>query len=366
MNFSQTEAQKAVGDLAKQIFKDKVSPDTLKAVEASASGWDEGLWKQLGQAGLLGTAIPEDCGGSGEGFLELCALIEQAGAALAPVPLWPCLTLGALPIATWGTDAQRQRYLPRVAEGTAILTAAIHEPANPDPYAPTTTATRDGASWRITGEKTAVPAAHLADRVLVAARTGDGVALFLVDPHADGVALERQVATTGEPLYQMTLANARVSADDDVIAVDYELYLQHAEAALCAMELGVARRALIMTAKYTSERQQFGKPIGSFQAVGQRAADAYIDVEAIKLTTWEAAWRLSAGLPAADAVARAKYFAAEAGHRVVYAAQHLHGGMGFDLDYPLGRYYTRSKQIELTLGSGTVQLARIGRALAAE
>ena len=208
---------------------------------------------------------------------------------------------------------------------------------------------------------------HLAERVLVAAKTSEtDVALFLVDPSSDGVALKRQIATTGEPVFEMTLANARVSADDDVVAVDYALYLQHAEAALCAMELGVVRRALIMTAQYTSERKQFDKPIGTFQAVAQRAADAYIDVEAIKLTSWEAAWRLGAGLPAADAVARAKYFAADAGHRVVYAAQHLHGGMGFDLDYPLGRYYTRSKQIELTLGSATAQLERIGRALAAE
>jgi alkylation response protein AidB-like acyl-CoA dehydrogenase len=130
------------------------------------------------------------------------------------------------------------------------------------------------------------------------------------------------------------------------------------------MELGIAGRALKTTATYTSSRQQFERPIATFQAVAQRAADAFIDVESIRVTTWRAAWRLAEKLPAGEAVAIAKLFAAEAGHRVVYAAQHLHGGMGFDVEYPLYRYYLRSKQIELTLGSASVHLARLGRDLA--
>src|SRR5437773_1872882 len=123
-------------------------------------------------------------------------------------------------------------------------------------------------------------------------------------------------------------------------------------------------RRLRVTAEYTVRREQFDRPIASFQAVHQRAADAYIDVEAIRLTTWQAAWRLAAGLPASAAVAVAKFWASEAAHRVVYAAQHLHGGIGVDVDYPLHRYYLWSKQIELTLGSGTRQLARLGADLA--
>ncbi len=140
--------------------------------------------------------------------------------------------------------------------------------------------------------------------------------------------------------------------------------VEHATVGLCALELGVAERALRTTATYTSSRQQFDRPIATFQAVAQRAADAYIDVEAIRLTLWKAAFRLDAGLPAAEAVSVAKLYAAEAGHRVVYAAQHLHGGMGFDTDYPLYRHYLWSKQIELTLGSASVHLARLGAAIA--
>jgi alkylation response protein AidB-like acyl-CoA dehydrogenase len=131
------------------------------------------------------------------------------------------------------------------------------------------------------------------------------------------------------------------------------------------MELGAAERALRMTAKYTSERKQFGKVIATFQAVAQRAADAYIDVEAIRLTTWQAVWRLAEKLPARRELSIAKYWASEGGHRACYAAQHLHGGIGVDKDYPLHRYYLLSKRIELTLGGAQEHLARVGAMLAA-
>jgi alkylation response protein AidB-like acyl-CoA dehydrogenase len=131
------------------------------------------------------------------------------------------------------------------------------------------------------------------------------------------------------------------------------------------MEIGVAERALRMTAEYTSTREQFGKPIAKFQAVAQRAADAFIDVEVIRWTVWQAIWRLAEGLPAKQEVSIAKFWVGEGGHRVVYAAQHLHGGIGVDLDYPLYRSYLWSKQIELTLGSATQHLVRLGNDMAA-
>ena len=145
-----------------------------------------------------------------------------------------------------------------------------------------------------------------------------------------------------------------------------EWLLDRALLGVCALELGVAERALRITAQYTTERRQFDRPIGSFQAVQQRAADAWIDVEAIRLTAWQAAWRLAQGLPAREELLVAKFWAAEAGHRITYAAQHLHGGIGVDVDYPIHRYYLWSKALELTLGSGARQLARLGEAIAAE
>ena len=370
MDFSFTEAQKAVADLSRKIFAERVTPAALKAVEAEGDWFFRKLWADLAAAGLLGTAIPEEHGGSGHGLRELCALLVEAGAAVAPIPLWPVLFLGALPVAHLGTPEQKQRWLPGVAAGEILLTAAFAEENATDPAKPETTATRQGDRWSLQGTKICVPAAHLSARVLVPARTAEGeVGLFLVDPTAAGVSLERQINTTGEPQSRMTIAGALVDDADVLVAPTRDgaalaWILDRAALGLCALELGVAERALRITATYTSSRKQFDRPIATFQAVAQRAADAYIDVEAIRLTMWKAAFRLDAGLPAAEAVAVAKVWAAEGGHRVVYAAQHLHGGMGFDTDYPLYRHYLWSKQLELTLGPASVHLARLGAALA--
>jgi 3-oxocholest-4-en-26-oyl-CoA dehydrogenase beta subunit len=370
MDFALDETQKAVSDLAKKIFAQRLGADVLKKVGGDESRFLRPLWNELAAAGLLGTAIPEIDGGSGHDFPALCALLEQAGGAVAPLPLFATLALAALPIAEFGSAELRQRLLPGVARGEVILTAALTEAGSDDPARPTVSALRDKAGWVLRGSKICVPAAHLAERIIVPARTTEGaVGIFLVDPRASGVKIARQVTTTGEPLGELSLSDARVNHEDvlghpergsDVLA----WLVPRATVALCAMELGVADRALRMTAEYTTNRRQFDRPIATFQAVAQRAADAYIDVEAIRVATWHAAYRLSAGLPANEAVAIAKFFACEAGHRVVYAAQHLHGGIGFDLDYPLHRYYLWSKQIELTLGSAATHLARLGAELA--
>ncbi|HYY06443.1 MAG TPA: acyl-CoA dehydrogenase family protein [Candidatus Limnocylindria bacterium] len=365
MDFALSPEQEALRELARRILADHATHERLKLVEAGADWFDRAAWEALAGARLLGTAIPEESGGSGLGFLELCLLLEEMGRAVAPVPAWPTLVLGALPLARFGTRAQRAAFLPGVASGEVVLTAALVEPEAEDPLHPTTAARRDGTRWRLDGAKTCVPAAHLAARVLVPARTAAGAAaLFLVDPRGAGVRVERQTATNREPLGHLTLA----AADGEELpggAAALAWLVEHATVGLCALQVGVTDRALRMTAEYTTGREQFGRPIASFQAVQQRAADAYIDAEAIRLTTWQAAWRLAADRPASTEVAIAKFWASEAAHRVVYAAQHLHGGIGVDVDYPLHRYYLWSKQIELTLGSGTRQLARLGAQLAA-
>jgi len=260
--------------------------------------------------------------------------------------------------------------LPDVVEGRLIMTAALLDEGARDPHALSTTASHDGGDWRLDGTKSFVPAATLAGRILVSARTTDGdPALFLVDAGADGIDLEAVATTTGEYQYRLALGGTHVEARDVLgrpgdgrAMIDW--IVERTLAGLCAMELGVAERALQMTAEYTSERKQFGKAIATFQAVAQRAADAYIDVEAIRLATLQAVWRLATGLPATREVAIAKFWAAEGGHRACYAAQHLHGGIGVDTDYPLHHYYLMSRQIELTLGAAHAQLARLGTMLA--
>jgi alkylation response protein AidB-like acyl-CoA dehydrogenase len=367
MDFSFSPEQEALRDLARRILSDRLTDARRRAVEADPDWFDREAWAELARAKLLGVALPEEYGGGGLGFVELCLLLEAVGWTVAPLPAVPTL-VGALPIAAFGTVAQKRRWLPAVAAGESVLTAALVDSGADDAARPATRAVRDGAGWRLEGSKAFVPFAHLAERILVPARTEAGVAVFLLDPQAPGVGRERLVTTSGEPQCMLGMAGAAVGADDllgdpDEGGALVTWLAERAVVGLCAVQAGVTARALAMTAEYTSKREQFGKPIATFQAVGQRAADAYIDVEAIRWTMWQAAWRLAEGLPAAEEAAVAKFWGSEAGHRVVYACTHLHGGMGVDLDYPLHRYYLWSKQFELTLGSAERQLLRLGAAL---
>ncbi len=370
MDFSLGEVERAVGELARKIFRERVTPASLTLTEADPDRFDRGLWKDLATADLLGTALPESAGGSDQGFLATCALLVEAGAAVAPVPLWSTIVLGAMPIARFGTNDQQRRWLAGVVTGETILTAALAETGLEDASEPGTRARQEGDAWVLDGIKISVPAAHLAKRMLVTARTEKGeLGVFVVEPSARGVHLERQLATTGEPWFRVTLDGVRVAPGDVLGEVGrggeiVEWLVARAVVGLCALELGISERALQMTAEYTTSRQQFERPIATFQAVAQRAADAYINVEAIRVSMWQAAWRLASDLPASREIAIAKYWACEGGHHVTYAAQHLHGGMGFDLDYPLHRYYTSSKQIELTLGAASAHIARLGAELA--
>jgi 3-oxocholest-4-en-26-oyl-CoA dehydrogenase beta subunit len=366
VDFSFSEDQEALRALAREILAAEAQHERLRAVSASEERIDRALLGKLAKANLLGVAIPEAYGGSGLGITALCLLLEEVGRAVAPVPVFPSLVLGALPIARFGSEAQRERLLPRVASGETILTAALVESGGSQARAE-----RDGDGWRLSGTRPFVPAAHVAERILVPARTGEGaLGVFLVDPAAPGASLERVEMTHEEIHPTLTLREARVAASDvlgdpqrgaEVLA----WLRERALLGLCAVQLGVAARALEMTASYTIERQQFDRPIGSFQAVHQRAGDAYVDLQAMKLSTWRALHRVSREEPAGEALAIAKYWAAEGGARITYAAQHLHGGIGVDVDYPLHRYYLWARFIGITLGSGSEQLAELGAALAA-
>jgi alkylation response protein AidB-like acyl-CoA dehydrogenase len=372
MDFGLTEEQEATRDLARQILSDRSTHERLKEIEAGGDGFDRDTWAELAKAGLLGIALPEDAGGSGLGFVALCQLLEEIGRTVSPVPVLPTVVLGALPIATFGTDAQRQQHLPGVVEGDTVLTAALVETGT-DPLHPTTTARPDGDGWRVDGVKTLVPAGLIADRILVPAAAGDdgAIVVLIVDPNANGVTRERQDTTSGIPQARIELDGVQVDAGDvlgdaESGAAIVDWMVERANAAMCAVATGVCEQALQMTAEYTKTREQFERPIATFQAVGQRAADAYIDTEAIRLTALQAAWRLEEGLPAAAEVAVAKFWAADGGQRVVHAAQHLHGGIGVDRDYPLHRYFLWAKELELTLGGATPQLLTLGAILAAE
>jgi alkylation response protein AidB-like acyl-CoA dehydrogenase len=370
MNFGFSEEQTMLRKLAREILEQEVTPERRKRIEASSEGFDRELWSRLAEANLLGLAVPEEFGGMGFGFLELVTLLEEVGRTVAPVPVLAALVLGGLPLARFGTGAQRERWLGRLATGEAILSAGLVDADSDEPEAPALRARPRDSGYVLDGRKRFVPFAAYADRLLVPAQSPDGVGIFLVDPAADGVELTRHESSVGEPGFDLVLAGARVGADErlggdeaDGRAIARWLY-EHALVATSAVQVGVSERALEITAGYVREREQFGVPIGSFQAVQHRCADAFIDVEAIRWCTWRAAWRLAEGLPAAREAAVAKFWAAEAGSRIADAAQHLHGGIGVDVDYPIHRYFLWSKSLELGLGSATPQLAWLGRDMA--
>jgi alkylation response protein AidB-like acyl-CoA dehydrogenase len=371
MDFSFSEEQDAVKELAAQILDGQLGNDALKAFDKTDEPYDAGTWAEFAKAGLLGIALPESGGGAGLGFTEVALVLEQIGRAAAPVPYRATVVLGARPIAEFGTDAQKDALLPGVVEGESLLTAALVE-FGTSPGKPSTTARPEGDGWRLDGSKLCVPIGLQADRILVPAATGEGtVGVFIVDPSATGVSQEALLTTSGQPETRLDLDGVIVGAGDvlgdpTAGAAIVEWMVEHATAAGCAAAIGVCAEALRLTAEYTKTREQFERPIATFQAVGQRAADAYIDTEAVRLTAWQAVWRLDQGLPATEAVAIAKFWTAEGGQRVVHAAQHLHGGMGVDRDYPLHRYFLWAKQIELTLGGGTQHLLELGKILADE
>jgi alkylation response protein AidB-like acyl-CoA dehydrogenase len=355
MDFSFSTDQQGLKTLATKAFADKRTADP------------EAVWGELARAGLLGVALPADHGGSGLGVLELCLVLEQAGRAATPAPL-PAVLAGAAAIAQFGTPALAEQLLPGVISGEQLISIALYEVGG-EPERPATRAERDGSGWKLEGVKIAVPALARAATVIVPARLPDGTTgLFLVAPNAAGVRRDRETTTDDATLHQLTLTGVHVT-DADQLAPNrgdaaLAWLLDRVTISLCAFELGIAQKQLEMTAEYAVRRKQFGKPIGTFQAVAQRAADMHIDVESMRLTVWQAAFLLAEGRSAAAELATAAFWAAEAGPRIAVGAQHIHGGMGFDRGYPLYRYFLAAKRLELELGGANRALARLGATLA--
>jgi alkylation response protein AidB-like acyl-CoA dehydrogenase len=362
MDYSFTEEQEATGQLATQILTDRSTHERLRELErADGARMDRELWATLAESGLLGIALPESVGGAGLGLVELGRILEAAGKTAAAVPLWETLGLGVLPIAEFGSPEVQSQWLSGVADGSVVLTAAWHEEGG-DPLVPTAAAKESGGAWTITGHKSCVPAAQIADAIVVPASADGTPALFVVA--TSDVTLTPLLTTSGSPDASVELSGAPatlLATGADAVAWAYE----RAVATQCAVSLGNAEAMLDLTASYTKERKQFDVPIATFQAVGHRAADCYIDTEGIRLTCWQALTRLAEGLPATAEVSVAKFWSAWAGQRITLAAAHLHGGVGVDRDYALARHYTKAKELELQLGGATQHLLRIGDVIAA-
>jgi alkylation response protein AidB-like acyl-CoA dehydrogenase len=371
MDFSFSDDQNAIRDLAGQIFGDRASDEFLLTFSRTAETYDEQLWQTLAEQGLLGIAVPESAGGSGLGLIELCLVLEEQGRRVAPVPLHASLVLGGLPITEFGSEEQRQRWLPALASGQARFSAAIADRCMNAALASTVSAEARDAGWVLNGRKAMVPDGAVAQFILVPVEDADGrCSVVVVDTAAEGARLEpAPVGISGERAAHLTLENVLVDGDCVLGGAGQggeilEWLEQRANIGHCALQVGVTEAAMRRTAEYVSERKQFGVPLGSFQALAMRMADSYIDVEAIRSTYWLALWRLSEGLDARAEVRAAKWWACDAAHRVTATSQHLHGGMGADVEYPIHRFFLLAKQITYSLGSASHQLERLGQLLA--
>ncbi len=371
MDFSFSEEQTDIRNLAQQIFNDYCKPERLKKLEQAGEYFDRELWTALCKAGLSGVAIDEAQGGMGYDFESLCILLEEAGRSVAKVALIPVLVGSALPVQKFASAQRKQQLLPGLASGEKLLTWARIEPGNSDALRPSMIARSEGDEWLLSGRKHCVPLAELADHILLAARTEAGdVLIVLVDRTQKGLSVQPQVVTSGETYFDLEFDALRIS-DVQILArgATAEQWLVYTErryqTALCAMAVGLCDRMMRMTASYTSEREQFGRAVATFQAVGHRMADCFKDVECLRLTTQQAIFQLNVESESVeDAVTVAKIWCGDVCHRVSQAAQHCHGGIGVDRDYSLFRYCLMARQIELTAGSTAALTQALGDKIA--
>jgi alkylation response protein AidB-like acyl-CoA dehydrogenase len=378
VDFTFTDAQQAAAEAARAVFADVAPeggvPSPALGVEPVASDIDRELWHRLAKSDLLGIALQEGYGGAGLDEIAWCLVLRESARVLARVPL---LETGAaaLAVQAFGPEELRRRLLPEIASGRLLLGVAAHGRSGHEPADRAVTAEPVPGGWSLTGEQTGVAWAPVMDLVLVPARGPEGTVLLLVDPRGAGVTLERQVSTNGELAGRLAFDGAVVesrwqlgpAAADGANWRAVRAWLIVGVAALC---LGLGAAALRMTSSYASKREQFGHPIATFQAVAVQSADRYIDLRAMEVTLWQAAWRVAHGgdladrLPLEADLATAKIWSAEGVRAVASTAQHLHGGIGADLDYPLHRYHAWAKHLELTLGPAAAFEQELGDLLA--
>lgn len=361
MDFTPTEASVDLGGLVRTITESVVTPDHQRVLDRLDERFDRDLWAKLIEADILSTAAPESLGGGGFGVLEQGSVLTALGRQLAAVPYLESAVLASGALAKFGSGALQQDWAVPAINGTKILTVALDGEMGQGPVQ----AQVDGAGFRLTGSRTQVAYGPVADAFLVPAETEGATMVFLVAKDDPAVTLST-LDTTGHgavghlDLGGTTIDASRVIGDAEVL----DWLTVQAALGRTAFQLGVLERALELTAVYAREREQFDRPIGSFQAVSARLADGYIDVKALRSTLTQAAWRVSEDLPATLDVASAAFWAADAGHRVAHTAVHVHGGVGIDMDHPIHRYFLAAKQTEFAIGGATGQLLRIGRELA--
>ncbi len=375
MDFSLSEEQEMLKKSARDFLDEKCKKTLVKEMAKDERGYPPALWQEMAGLGWLGLVFPEKTGGSGMSFLDLAVLLEETGRACLPGPFFTSVVLGGLTILDAGTEAQKQAYLPGIANGDTIVTMAITEQeAAYDAADIQVKAVKSGSDFVINGTKLFVPDAHVADQIICAVRTKtsgkseDGISMFLVDRKSPGITCQALKTIAGDKQFEVVFDKVKVPAERLLGTLDQGWPLvrravERAAAARCCEMVGIMQKALEITVAYAKDRKQFSKPIGSFQAVQHHCANMASDVDGARFSTYQAAWKISEGLEASVEVAVAKAWMSEAFNRVITLAHQVHGAIGCTIDHELQYYTKRGKEGELTYGDGDFYRETVARSM---
>jgi alkylation response protein AidB-like acyl-CoA dehydrogenase len=375
MDLSLTEEQQLLQDSARDFLRQECPSTHVRAMEEDEIGYSSEMWKKTADLGWAGLMFPEQYGGSGYSFVELCVLMEEFGRALLPSPFHSTVLTFGLPILFGGNDAQKQRYLPAIAAGNFLGTLALTEPsASFEPSGISVRADSHVKGFVINGTKLFVLNAHTATELLVAVRTKDsgspenGISLLLVPSQVPGVEITPLQTIAADRQCEVEFHHVTVGTDA-LLGPLHEGWpllkktLDYATVAKCAEMVGIAQVAFDMAVDYAKNRVQFGRPIGSFQAIKHKCADMVIDVDGSRFITYRAAWCLTQGLDAIKEIAMAKAWTSDACRRVCAQAHQIHGGIGFTKEYDLQLYFRRAKQGEVFYGDADLHREVVAQAI---
>lgn len=360
MDFSLSEDQRAIAEMADGLFRDNCSDEQMRDYDLAAKPFMDDVWQTCIDTGLHALAIPEEFGGSGLGMTELFCVLQAQGASLAQVPVWEH-QLAACCLAEFAAE-QHTALIEQAASAESLLAVAVS--GLNSSLGIDLQLKKSGADFTVHGQVGAVAYAASADRLLVLAQTEEGVRLVLLDPKASGVSLVEGVANNGVAVADVQCDAVSVSSADVLPLAATEWLEQRVIAALASLQLGVSAEQIARTAEYLKEREQFGRAIGTFQAVQMTMADCHIAVEALRSTLYQLLYRLDAGLPSPSEALAAQYLSCQAAHLVGHKTQHVHGGVGVDLTYPIHRFLYWSRHLSMVLGSASGSLERLGNWLA--
>lgn len=371
MDLRMTEDQIMIQEAARGFLDGECPTSRVRDLESSPEGHDPGLWQGMADLGLMGVAFPEEHGGLGMSFLELCLLIEEMGRSRLASPYFTSVALCGMAVSIFGTTEMKSRYLDPIASGAKIMTYASLEPGGGwDPSSCSLKADQKGGSWILNGVKTFVPYAEAADDLLVLARTGgsgaEKLTLFIVEKSDPGVICSKLGTLGPEHQYEVCFRDVPISGDRILGTAGEgfgiaDMIRQWGAAGKCAEMVGGSQRVLSMSVEYASERVQFGRPIGTFQAVQHHCADMAVDLDSSRFISYEAIWRLAEGLEATVEVSAAKAWVSDAYRRICSLGHGIHGAVGFTMEHDMQLYSRHAKEAELAFGDADWHREQVAR-----